>query len=141
MVVCGGSKNKRRGAARIERAGTVPIYHVEKFGAGIYSLMILVAEPKVPAIRDAAGPTVRIRLPPAVSPDKLPLRRPGFLNPDVRRWLRRNQTRIGDRRQIDEPHPQSSGIRLARFLFAPARHGIAPRLRLLVSGGARLGRG
>jgi long-chain acyl-CoA synthetase len=35
---------------------------------------------------------------------------------------------------------QSSGIRLGRFLFAPVRHGIAPQLRLLVSGGARLGR-
>jgi len=35
---------------------------------------------------------------------------------------------------------QSSGLRLGRFLFAPVRHGIAPRLRLLVSGGARLDR-
>ena len=35
---------------------------------------------------------------------------------------------------------QSSGIRLGRFLFAPVRHGIARQLRLLVSGGARLGR-
>ena len=33
---------------------------------------------------------------------------------------------------------QSSGIRLGRFLFAPVRHAMAPRLRLLVSGGARL---
>jgi hypothetical protein len=30
--------------------------------------MMLVAEPKVPAICDAAGPTVRIRLPPPASP-------------------------------------------------------------------------
>lgn len=35
---------------------------------------------------------------------------------------------------------QSSGIRLGRFLFAPVRHAIATRLRLLVSGGARLER-
>ena len=33
---------------------------------------------------------------------------------------------------------QASGIRPGRFLFAPVRHGIAPDLRLLVSGGARL---
>jgi long-chain acyl-CoA synthetase len=33
---------------------------------------------------------------------------------------------------------QSSGTRLGRFLFAPVRHALAPRLRLLVSGGARL---
>jgi long-chain acyl-CoA synthetase len=33
---------------------------------------------------------------------------------------------------------ESSGIRLGRFLFAPVRHAMAPRLRLLVSGGARL---
>ena len=33
---------------------------------------------------------------------------------------------------------QTSGIRPGRFLFAPVRHGIAPNLRLLVSGGARL---
>jgi long-chain acyl-CoA synthetase len=33
---------------------------------------------------------------------------------------------------------QSSGTRLGRFLFAPIRHALAPRLRLLVSGGARL---
>jgi long-chain acyl-CoA synthetase len=35
---------------------------------------------------------------------------------------------------------QSSKLRLGRFLFAPARHVVAPRLRLLVSGGARLDR-
>ena len=35
---------------------------------------------------------------------------------------------------------QSSGLRLGLFLFAPVRHTIAPRLRLLVSGGARLER-
>src|SRR5271168_1691931 len=35
---------------------------------------------------------------------------------------------------------QSSGLRLGCFLFAPIRHGIAPHLRLLVSGGARLER-
>ena len=33
---------------------------------------------------------------------------------------------------------QVSGLRLGRFLLAPVRHAIAPRLRLLVSGGARL---
>jgi len=33
---------------------------------------------------------------------------------------------------------QSTGLRLGRLLFAPVRRGIAPRLRLLVSGGARL---
>jgi long-chain acyl-CoA synthetase len=35
---------------------------------------------------------------------------------------------------------QSSGTRLGRFLFVPVRHALAPRLRLLVSGGARLGK-
>ena len=35
---------------------------------------------------------------------------------------------------------QSSGLRLEHFLFSPIRHAIAPRLRLLVSGGARLER-
>jgi long-chain acyl-CoA synthetase len=35
---------------------------------------------------------------------------------------------------------QSGGLRLGRFLFAPVRHTIAPRLQLLVSGGARLER-
>ena len=33
---------------------------------------------------------------------------------------------------------RSTGLRLGRLLFAPVRKGIAPRLRLLVSGGARL---
>ena len=33
---------------------------------------------------------------------------------------------------------QVSGLRLGRFVLAPLRHAIAPRLRLLVSGGARL---
>jgi long-chain acyl-CoA synthetase len=33
---------------------------------------------------------------------------------------------------------RSMGLRLGRLLFAPVRKGIAPRLRLLVSGGARL---
>ena len=33
---------------------------------------------------------------------------------------------------------QASGICPGRFLFAPVRHGVAPNLRLLVSGGARL---
>jgi long-chain acyl-CoA synthetase len=35
---------------------------------------------------------------------------------------------------------QTSGLRLGRFLFARVRHTVAPRLRLLVSGGARLER-
>jgi len=35
---------------------------------------------------------------------------------------------------------RSSGLRLGRLLFAPVRRGIAPRLRLLVSGGSRLER-
>lgn len=34
---------------------------------------------------------------------------------------------------------RSTGLRLGRLLFAPVRRGLAPRLRLLVSGGARLG--
>jgi len=33
---------------------------------------------------------------------------------------------------------RSTGLRLGRLLFAPVRRGIAPRLRLLVSGGSRL---
>jgi long-chain acyl-CoA synthetase len=36
---------------------------------------------------------------------------------------------------------QSTGLDLGRFLFAPVRKGVAPHLRLLVSGGARLDRG
>ncbi|MGC2204200.1 MAG: hypothetical protein WA633_29160 [Stellaceae bacterium] len=35
---------------------------------------------------------------------------------------------------------RSTGFHLGGFLFAPVRHGIAPRLRLRVSGGARLER-
>jgi long-chain acyl-CoA synthetase len=35
---------------------------------------------------------------------------------------------------------RSSGLCLGRFAFAPVRHAIAPRLRVLVSGGARLER-
>ena len=48
-------------------ADTVLIYPVERLGADIHSSMMLVAEPKVPVIRHAAGPRVRIRLPPAGS--------------------------------------------------------------------------
>ncbi len=35
---------------------------------------------------------------------------------------------------------RSTGLHCGRLLFAPARQGVAPRLRLLVSGGARLGK-
>jgi long-chain acyl-CoA synthetase len=35
---------------------------------------------------------------------------------------------------------RSTGMRWGRLLFAPLRRGLAPRLRLLVSGGARLGK-
>jgi long-chain acyl-CoA synthetase len=36
---------------------------------------------------------------------------------------------------------RSIGLNLGRLLFAPVRHGVAPQLRLMVSGGARLEQG
>ena len=47
---------------------------------------------------------------------------------------------LADRLQSANFVQRSSGLRLGRLLFAPVRRGIAPRLRLLVSGGSRLER-